>query len=310
MSQNKSKIEKLRNKYNGEKIFIVGNGPSLSQTPLNNLSNEHTLAMNKIGLIYSRTSWRPSFYYYMLPPDHKITPADKSIITRNIKSKSICFLNSKWRQIIGEKENVIYIDRWSLHGKSPFDAATMNDIATVGIPWLQEFWSNDISNFVYHYHSMYGAIQTAIYIGFDELYFIGCDLGMEYRNPHMICKEGLDPYRYNSNKYVYLREAINKNILPQSLINAFAMLCIEKFNNRSSLEYLFGKNVDDHFCPDYFNSIFIDDGATHEAEIRKSHLAIKRICDEKNIETYNATIGGELDIYPRVELDAIIDRQV
>ena len=57
---------KQRNDWNILKIFsnkpvlIVGNGPSLNNTPLEKLKNNFvTIGMNKINLIYEKSSWRP-----------------------------------------------------------------------------------------------------------------------------------------------------------------------------------------------------------------------------------------------------------
>ena len=41
-------------------MLIVGNGPSLNATPLDSFRDIKSIGMNKIDLIYSRTSWRPS----------------------------------------------------------------------------------------------------------------------------------------------------------------------------------------------------------------------------------------------------------
>jgi hypothetical protein len=52
----------------------------------------------------------------------------------------------------------------------------------------------------------------------------------------------------------------------------------------------------------------IYDGPKENTEITKAHIATKRVCEAKGIETYNATIGGELDVYPRVDIHEIMDR--
>lgn len=44
------------------RAWIVGNGPSLNETPLELLSGEVTFACNRIHLLYPRTTWRPTFY--------------------------------------------------------------------------------------------------------------------------------------------------------------------------------------------------------------------------------------------------------
>ena len=46
----------------GKRAWIIGNGSSLLQTPLELLKGEVTYAMNRINLLYSKTTWRPEFY--------------------------------------------------------------------------------------------------------------------------------------------------------------------------------------------------------------------------------------------------------
>ena len=42
----------LAGAYEGERLFLIGNGPSLEETPLEALESEYTMAMNRIDLIY------------------------------------------------------------------------------------------------------------------------------------------------------------------------------------------------------------------------------------------------------------------
>ncbi len=41
-------------------MLVVGNGPSLNDTPLNQLRHLPAIGMNKIDLLYPKTDWRPS----------------------------------------------------------------------------------------------------------------------------------------------------------------------------------------------------------------------------------------------------------
>lgn len=41
-------------------MLIIGNGPSLNKTPLADFENVPAIGLNKINLIFERTSWRPS----------------------------------------------------------------------------------------------------------------------------------------------------------------------------------------------------------------------------------------------------------
>lgn len=297
-------LGKLKNKYENKRIFILGNGPSLNDTPLEKLDSEYTLALTQIGRLYSSTEWRPSFYYNPLAPSSSLTPTNSNIILENCTNDTICFLHSDWatKSILGD--DVFYINTWDLFG-SPFDELTQNHIKQLSINHLDKFWSANIEDIVYHYHSMYGAVQLAAYLGFDEIYFVGCDFGMEYDNPHMIFNSGLDPFRYDGGKYSYLRDAFRNGTVVQSLANAAAMKLILSFDT-SSLHRIFDSDRGDHFTADYFDEIVIQDGERHENEIRKGHLVAKRICEADGIEMYNATLGGELEVYDRVELSAVL----
>jgi|TARA_B110001450_G_C17660150_1_gene496832 hypothetical protein len=48
------------NKFFQKSVLIVGNGPSLNKTPLDKINKNYvSIGMNKINLIYDRSSWRP-----------------------------------------------------------------------------------------------------------------------------------------------------------------------------------------------------------------------------------------------------------
>ncbi len=49
---------RIINKFKGKDILIVGNGPSLNKTKLDNISMV-SIGMNKINLLFDKTNWRP-----------------------------------------------------------------------------------------------------------------------------------------------------------------------------------------------------------------------------------------------------------
>lgn len=55
-------IEELKNKFQGKRCFILGNGPSLNKTDVLKLKNEYTFAVNSIFLMTETNGFRPSFY--------------------------------------------------------------------------------------------------------------------------------------------------------------------------------------------------------------------------------------------------------
>ena len=298
-------MEKFSNKYTGERIFILGNGPSLKETPLEKLIPEYTLAMNRISQIYPKTNWRPSFYYLALTPSNPVAPDQgNELILRNIELDIPCFINSEYQEDLGSHENVYYFNRFSLWGDNPFNKSDIDDIRLMDIYQLNEYWSHHLSYHVYHYHAMYGALQLAVYMGFDEIYLVGCDLGFEYKDPHMIFNSGLDPFRYEGGKTSYIRDSIKNGELFQSVVNAICMKLILNIN--ISTNSIFGRYLyqswNDHFSPEYFQELRISDGPKLEKEVKKTHVAAKRICENEGIAIYNATLGGELEIYDRVNI--------
>jgi hypothetical protein len=53
-------LASLRDSCKGQPLLIVGNGPSLNSTPLDKFQGVRSIGMNKIDLLYARTSWRPN----------------------------------------------------------------------------------------------------------------------------------------------------------------------------------------------------------------------------------------------------------
>src|SRR6478752_1959771 len=61
-TKNFEKWQLLKNKYKNERLFVIGNGPSLNKTPLYLLENEYTMCFNRINLMYERINWKPDLY--------------------------------------------------------------------------------------------------------------------------------------------------------------------------------------------------------------------------------------------------------
>lgn len=57
-------IQKYKNFYDGQRCFIIGNGPSLTISDLEKLKacGEVSIASNSIYNLFSKTEWRPTIY--------------------------------------------------------------------------------------------------------------------------------------------------------------------------------------------------------------------------------------------------------
>ena len=54
-------LTKLKDKYKGERCFIIGNGPSLRKTDVSKLKNEYTFGMNRIYLAFEEWGFQTTF---------------------------------------------------------------------------------------------------------------------------------------------------------------------------------------------------------------------------------------------------------
>jgi len=305
-----SKISELKNRYDGERVFLIGNGPSLKDTPLEELNSEYTFGVNKINKLYDSRGWSPTFFFTGTLPTSSLFPpldSEQNPINYHVKSSIPCILPDGAFDFYGDQTDIYYYNKfWLLENSSPFHQMSIEDVKKIDIDHLKEYWSSDISNVIYLYHSMYGLAQVAAYLGFDKIYFVGTDLGLEYINPHMIFHEGLDPYRFDGNKSKYIKQAGKQGVLLKSLINGMAMKLIQNSKSKRFAEKLLGNAETSHFTSQYIDSIKINDGPRYNNELTKSHYAIKRMCEYHGINVYNATVGGDLEVYPRVEIDSIL----
>lgn len=59
MAFDQNLLTKLRSIFHGRTALIVGNGPSLNKTPLEYFSDLPSIGVNKINLLFHKTTWRP-----------------------------------------------------------------------------------------------------------------------------------------------------------------------------------------------------------------------------------------------------------
>jgi hypothetical protein len=155
-----SKLDCFKNKYNGERCFIVGNGPSVRIEDLEKLysNGELTFGVNSIYEVFKITKWRPTYYMVEDGP--------------YCKKDYECFSEINVKAIfIGDvfQKNIIRDDVYYLH--------VFRDYYDLEGP----DFSIDINKGVYHGGTiLYNCIQVAAYMGFKKIYIIGADC--EYKN--------------------------------------------------------------------------------------------------------------------------------
>lgn len=248
-------LKELKNKFKGKRIFVIGNGPSLLNTPLDKLQNEYSIAMNRISLIYEKTKWRPTFFLCTTVLIKKENWR-KDIMT-SIDLGIDSFVKDSFFPYMGNRKNIYYVH--CAHSKDKA-CGTIDD------------WSNDISVRVSKFaSSMFAALQIVFYLGFDEIYILGADLGFQ------------DPF---------LMKIIKNSAILGRIANFIDPNLYEKYDPKS------------HFAPYYG----IPGG--NVSKINKNmiiaHQIAKKAAELQGKKIFNATIGGNLEVYPRVDFNEII----
>lgn len=147
LTKDRFKILMLKNRYKGGRCFIIGNGPSLIPEDLDRLKNEITFTSNKIYKIFSKTTWRPTFYMAI----------DGTVIEQN------------------------YIDINELKGFRKFTIRHYQDFLKADIYFdgpkdRRGCFSTNVMEAIYPRGSVsYQMLQIAYYMGFSEVYLIGHD---------------------------------------------------------------------------------------------------------------------------------------
>lgn len=169
----KRRLEDLHNKYNGERIFILGNGPSLNQTPLEKLDGEYTFGVNRIYLLFGKIKWVPTFYTVT---DWLVAPDIASDI--NSLQGMTFFFPWRFRGMLRTGNDVYWY--WKHLGMAP----------NTNQP-IEERFAYDIHTGVRSGGSvLVTAIQLAYHLGFNPIYLLGVDA--HYIIPNTVTQTGPD----------------------------------------------------------------------------------------------------------------------
>jgi len=228
LTANLRRIKQLEN--TNKRIFIIGNGPSLSINDLDKLKNDITIASNKIFLAFDQTSWRPTYYTILDPLDIEEYYDEISKYNLGIKF----FPN--FYQISKLKDSLYY---------PVFATKTYKDIrCTANI--LEGFYSGESVSF--------GMIDFALSLGSKEIYLIGFDHNYNF------------PKGYENSLYKISEGEVN------------------------------------HFHQDYRKKGDLWTEPRVE-NITFQFQVIKDFCKQNDIKIFNATRGGYLNIFERVDFD-------
>lgn len=217
------------------RAWIVANGKSLLNTPLELLKNETTYAMNRIHLIYGKTSWRPS--YYLMVDYNQQNPKNywKECIEAHWNTPKMLWDGFRDGhpyfdlEPIGEVPNTTWIPRCKKHHYYMADN------------WKRaESWH--LPEICTAFSGIGALMQMAVLNGATELYIVGADLYEPDYTKNFFVENYTDDYRQ--------RHELDNNNMTQ----------------------------------------------VHRVARRSSPAPI-----------YNATIGGKLEVHPRVNIMDVLN---
>ncbi|MCR4817539.1 MAG: DUF115 domain-containing protein [Fretibacterium sp.] len=157
-------LRSYKNKYKGERCFIIGNGPSLCAEDLDKIKGEYSFAANRIYLIFDETEWRPTF----------LTLMDKPYSLEYLRELNAVPVEMKFSTI--NRNAKMY----------PLDGAIPVRIEHNAGYWIQKGslppFSNDAVKCVHSgMTSTYISLQLAVYMGFKEIVLLGVDHQYKYQ---------------------------------------------------------------------------------------------------------------------------------
>jgi hypothetical protein len=199
---------------NKKRCFIVCTGPSLLINDLERLKDEYTFSMNSIFKIFDQTNWRPTYYC--------VTDRDVyNAFSNDIRVKE--FQNKLYPDIFHDTDCILFpFDR----GIFEVDGFLFSDNAYIIV--------NEAGTITVH------LMQLAVYMGFKEIYLLGCDCNYSGPKQHFVD---------------------------------------------------YGSKVTDN----------------PEERMISAYKVAKEYADAHGIKIYNATRGGKLEVFERVDFDTLFE---
>jgi len=236
-------LKAYRNKYAGQRCFLIGNGPSLQVSDLELLKNEITFGCNFIHKIYFQTDWRPTFH--CLSDSGTVRSGGWDIVSNLSEDKTTMIIRDfTFNKMPIKPKNVLIAP-----------SVSMDDY----------YVSKDF--LAYHYVShatvMAMMVEAAMYMGFSKIYLLGVDATTSSD------KGG----NFTANYFTPEQRKL-----------------LDKIKNRAIKDYDVNKR---------------------RAEIAERqqmvYQLLRQSAEQRGINIYNATRGGALEVFERVNLDDVVN---
>ena len=202
-------IGKYKDIHLGERCFIVATGPSLSVEDLGLIKHEISFSMNSIINLYEKTSYRPTYY---LIQDGNVERRLHDKLIELFDNHKASFMGigdiTGFGAVLNRQQTKCYNDKFEFYNLSV--AYHIYDMCYSDPKKIPTRFSSDCAEYVYDGCTVtYSAIQLAIYMGFKEIYLLGCDtnyLGHVDGSPSEGKQSDSDPVIAMINSYEVAKE--------------------------------------------------------------------------------------------------------
>jgi hypothetical protein len=171
--ENRRKLTAYRNRHQGQRCFIMGNGPSLLHTDLSKLKNEFTFGLNRIYLLFPEVGFSTT---YLVSVNELVLEQCANELALLPLPRFITWRARRW----------FYNDPQAIFLDTDFTGP--------------ENFSADVSGRVFEGFTVtYVALQLAFYMGFQEAILVGVDHNFQTKGPAntVITSQGEDPNHFS-----------------------------------------------------------------------------------------------------------------
>jgi hypothetical protein len=150
-------LRSMEGRHQGQRCFILGNGPSLSNTNLSLLKNEITFGLNRIYLLFGKMGFQTTYYV-------TVNTLVVEQCAQEIRSLSMPrFVTWRGRRWVASDPEIIFLDS-DYTGPATF--------------------SGDVTGRVFEGSTVtYVAMQIAFHMGFEEVILVGVDHSFSSKGP-------------------------------------------------------------------------------------------------------------------------------
>jgi len=263
-----SRLKHFEGKHRGERCWIMGNGPSLREMELNLFEAEVVFASNAAYLLFPAINWRPKYYSCV---DTRVLPDSVVDITAMLQE------NPGMQGFFPEE-----LPQYDGSGKTIPTRSLFPPLENIHFFKQRPMIKKQLPSSAFTIGA--GAVlcspktvtialmQIAVIMGFSDIYLFGCDTS--YTIPASVLQSG---------------RAVPGKPGEKLLLTST-------------------QNDDpNHFTTSYFGAGKKWHHPKTDQMIRHYNLA-KEVLDSAGVAVYNATVGGSLDVFPRVDYREILKK--